>query len=379
MFMPDAIEAFEAEQRSLGLAERTMLAQCGFVRRLGKVCAQEAVRRGKRQPLKAAEIDGPVITAFFDTCAGGTGNRNNMLVALRKFLAWCEMQGAMPPGTPARLLAARKHKKFTRQPKHYIPVEQFGAALDISGERHPQDRIIMALALYTLCRSGEITGLRLKHVDLRAGTIKVYREKRQRWTDVAICPELNDELLAWLHWYATQACLWSAGVLLDRQPEWRLIPRLRPDQAHDANGRFYGQALGYSLDPEHTPVHPERVVKQALDVLGAQTVNTSNTRHLGEGMHTIRRSGARAMLDHLSVTLGQDRALIQVATMLDHEDPKQTLLYIGLDQEREQLNDWLRSNSMYGTGGNNGMLRQGNGRVVPLRGVPSDVRQSQAI
>ena len=64
-------------------------------------------------------------------------------------------------------------------------------------------------------------------------------------------------------------------------------------------------------------------------------------------MHRIRRSGARAMSDHLALDLGNDKALLQVSVMLNHSGTQQTLAYIGLDIEREQLNDWLRGISMY--------------------------------
>lgn len=54
------------------------------------------------------------------------------------------------------------------------------------------------------------------------------------------------------------------------------------------------------------------------------------------------------MLSHLSRTLSKDHAVLQVAIMLDHDDPRQTLKYIGMDLETEELNGWLRGNSMYG-------------------------------
>lgn len=54
------------------------------------------------------------------------------------------------------------------------------------------------------------------------------------------------------------------------------------------------------------------------------------------------------MLKNLSEQLGHDRALIQVCIMLDHQDTKMTLRYIGMDLEKTELNDWLRGHSMYG-------------------------------
>jgi len=91
----------------------------------------------------------------------------------------------------------------------------------------------------------------------------------------------------------------------------------------------------------------EWAVKRILVRLGVQGRDGLLRKHLGEGMHTIRRSGARAMFDHLALDLGNDKALLQVSVMLNHQGTQQTLSYIGLDIEREQLNDWLRGNSMY--------------------------------
>lgn len=348
MFVPDAIEAYTADQYSRGLAEVTVKQQGNYLRRFKGVCEEAARKRRKRNPLDVREIDTAVITAYFATAPEGLGQgaRNNMLISLRKFLNWCEMERALPHGDAARLLRGRAVKKPTRQPKCYVPADKFRVLMD-SATRHPADKIVMALALYTLARQSEIQGLRLKHVDVAGGNISMYRFKKKRWTDVGICPELNDELVEWLAWYADELGYGTAENLVEQQPEWRLVPRLVPDRRHPGEARWTG-GMSYEMDPCSPMRHMERVIKRGLDATGAVTLSGKRVKHLGEGVHTIRRSGARAMLDYQSEIVGSDRALVKVATMLDHTDTQTTLLYVGLEQEREKLNDELRSGSMYG-------------------------------
>lgn len=347
MYVPEALEIFRAEQATSGLAANTVYNQATYANRFDRVCREQAQERGKHSPLRVAEIDSTVISAYFATCAGGQGNRNNMLIVLKKFLKWAELTRLLEAGETERLLGSRKYRKAPRQPKYYVPVEDFQALLD-SATRHPCDRAVVALALYTLCRRSEINQLRLQDVDLAAQTLHVYRPKRRRWTDIGISPELEAELVSWLEWLARELGYGTVRHLMEQQPGWLLIPRLDPIFARNERGQVCGVSR-WEIDPLSKQCHLENIAKRGLDATGAKTPEGITVRHCGEGLHTIRRSGARAMLDHLSLTLGNDKALLQVATMLDHENPQMTLVYIGLDQEREQLNKWLRGNSMYGT------------------------------
>lgn len=347
--VPEAIEAYTAHQHTLGLAVDTVKNQGFYLARFGKVCQRLATERGKRSPLRVSEIDGACITAYFATAPQGAGQgcRNNMLMPLKKFLEWCEMERYLPAGESKRLLAGRKFRTPERRPKLYVPPEQFGKLLD-SATRHRADRMVMALAIYTLARQSEIAGLKLGNINLAEGVLRVYRVKKKRWTDVGISPELMGELVSWLEWYARELGYGTALNMMEHQPEWRLVPKLIVVQGRE-RGKVT-EPVRYEMDPLSPQLRLEAVIKRGLDATGAITVTGKKVRHVGEGVHTIRRSGARAMFDYLSRELGSDRALVQVATMLDHHDTQVTLLYIGLDQEREQLNTWLKGNSMYGTG-----------------------------
>jgi len=360
-YVPEALDDYAVELGSLGLAASTVAGYRGYLARFGCICNEVARERGKRSPLTVEEVDARVISRYFATSTGEQGNLNNMLMPVRLFLTWCVAAGWLDAGAPARLLGSRKYKKPVRKPKHYIPAEQFGDMLEAPGFQHPSERMVVALALYTLARRGEIAGLRMRDIHLADGYLDLHRQKRKRWTEVGICPELHEELLSWLSQYGEH---FGAGLydLLETHPDWKLIPRLKRRYERDALGRLTA-VQRIDLDPENSPGHLERVIKRVLDDLGVESARDGKqVNHLGEGLHTVRRSGARAMLDHLSRDLGHERALLQVSTMLDHDDPKQTLLYIGVNQERRELNDWLRTNSMYGA-----PKRPGN--VIPIRKV----------
>lgn len=362
-YVHEAVQDYIADLPSLGLAEGTQQKYGIYARRLAQASNAVAKERGKRTPMTVAEIDMRVISRYFATSTGHQGNLNNMLVPLRGFLNFCVASDAMDPAVPGRLLAGRKNKKVQRAPKHYVPAEQFDDFLDAGGLRHPSERMTIALFLYTLARRSEVSAIQFKHIDLAKGIINVYREKRDRWTEVGICPELGNELTGWLLAYRDEAGY--GGTLyqfLQDYPDYYLVPRLKVVRERDkVTGRLAGVSHISGLDPAKPPVHIERLIKRCLDQLGVVTTRDGKTcKHLGEGCHTIRRSGARAMLKHLSESVGHDRALLQVTTMLDHEDTKDTLTYIGMDEEREQLNTWLKGNSMYGG-------RPKGGKVIPIR------------
>jgi integrase len=359
-YADEALNDYFAELDTLGLAPNTVLAYKGYLARFGRICAAVARENGKRAGLTVAEIDGRVISRYFATSTGEQGNLNNMLHPLRMFLKWCVSLGWLDAAAPTRLLGSRKYKKPQRKPKHYIEAELFPDMLDAGCLIHPSQRMAMALLLYTLARRGEVGFIKLEHVNLVKGVINIYRDKRDRWTEVGISPELREELYSYLAWYGEQYDL-TVFELMAMHPGWHLVPAIKRVYQRDELGRI-GKVASITINPLRTPVHLERLVKKVLTWIGVEgTRSTESTDHVGEGCHTIRRSGARAMLDHLTRDLGHDRALLTVSTMLDHDDPRQTLIYIDINKERDELNGWLQTNSMYGAKGRR------PASVVPIR------------
>lgn len=336
----NALPAFEEYDRSRGLAAGTVKRHMTLVRQFARVC-QDIKGRGATM----GQVDHQCVSRFFAGLGGSQGHRNNALESVKAFLTWAGKFGYLrPPFTAASLLEGYKSRPPERQPKYYLEAPEFPAALEAAGGHNPVDRAVTAIALYTLARQSEIASIRLCDLDLTARTIRIRRHKAKHWTETGVTPELADELNQWLITYAEHMGYFSPHTMIREHPDWFLVPS-RQSWRTPKSGK-----PGYRLQPDRPIAMMERVAKRVLTDLGVQgTREGKSVSHLGEGMHTIRRSGARAMLKNLSERLGHDRALVQVSIMLDHKDTKMTLRYIGMDQERDELNDWLKGNSMYGT------------------------------
>lgn len=320
-----AVHAYAQELASLGKSANTIRVYTLYLHKLAMACGNcpvDAISPGH-------------VTAFFGSLPSQPV-RNLALPAVRGFMAWAVRVGYLSDSAARAAVGPRTAKRTGRRPKHYIPVDQFGAALASAGDTHPLDRAVIALALYTLCRQSELSALQLKHVDLAGRSLTVWRQKRQRWTQVVIPPDLYRELANWLMWLANHTGCEGVTGMLREHPDWHVIPHHRRGQA-------------VTIDPGRSATRLEFVVKRVLDGLGVASENGRSVRHLGEGMHAIRRSGARALLDHLEGVAGKDRALNMVTKALDHDDPSQTLRYIDMDVDKQRLDNYLRTNPMYGT------------------------------
>lgn len=299
--------------------------------------------------LPVNEINRETVTGLL-AGIGTQSARNTALTALKGFAEWAARVGYLTHEQAQSAVGGRKSRKVTPRIRHYIPVSDFPRCLHIAEATHPVDRAAVAVALFTLARQSEIAGIQLKHVNLTGREVRVWRKKRQRWTAVTISPDLCQELGIWLMCMATYTGCAGPSAMMREHPDWYLIPH-----ANRSGGRV-------RLDPERPATGLEHVVKRVLDGLGVVSEPGWSVRHLGEGVHTIRRSGARALFDHLEQGVGADHALNMVMTLLDHEDRRMTQRYIGLDRDREALNTFLRSNPMYGH-----LSPTGSGNVIMLR------------
>lgn len=295
------------------------------------------VQRLKGRTPTTGQIDHVCVDKWLSAHQGGVGSRTNKLGFLRSYLDFLENRSLLKPGfTRAKLLAGYKAKHGERQPKHYIDAEDFPALLAVA--HNPRDRAVLALGLYTLARQGEIAAITLSAwpMNPEVNVLPIYREKRKRWTESPISRELRAEMLDWLKAYADQQGYDSWMVMAAEHPDWYLVP-----------AKLDGRA-GWRLKPDTFFNNMERVVKLALTDLGVTTTRQgSSVEHVGEGMHTIRRSGARALFARLVKSSGYESALTFTQAMLDHESSDMTKRYIGMDWVKEQLNKWIIENGMY--------------------------------
>lgn len=338
-----AIEAFDMANQADGAAPSTLANQRSHARKLESAIKEWEKTRQRGQQMYTDNADSMLVSLYLSRCVGGDGNRSNMTAYLRRLLKFCERNDWLTPGTTDKIMYNKRAKPFQRKPKVYIDPIHFPQLLKCQ-VRHPSDRMTMALLLWTLCRKSELYALQWKHVNLGNRVLQVYRLKTRRWTPVTICPELYQELIDYKAWYVNE----MEGPL---DPEWHVLPELVPHRVYDFEAGHYGSGTTYTINPERTPHHMEKIIKHALDTIGIEGTQQGRTvNHVGEGAHTIRRSGARAMLKYLSAETGFGDALDTVRAMLDHRDTKVTLSYIGMEKTKDELNNWLRTNSPYGGG-----------------------------
>jgi integrase len=298
----------------------------------GRAGLLAACQKTKGPNVTMGQVDDHCVSVFFQSHTGGNGSRNNKLVHVRKFLVWAERKKMLRPGVCVEDILAGQHaRKFQRAPKIYLEADEFEALLDRAEEHHIRDRALVAVILFTLARQSEVRLMKLSDLDLAKQTLQVYREKTSRWTEAGVTPELAEEMNYWLTWYADNT---GYGTDVDRMvaehPDWHLIPCGK-------TGRHWRD-----MNPERPVNAVQDIVQNVLAAMGYESLKN-------EGGHTVRRSGARQMFLHLRDDLGSDGALVMVQAMLDHDNVMVTLKYIGMDQEKDKLNNWLKTNSMYGT------------------------------
>lgn len=228
-------------------------------------------------------------------------------------------------------MAHRPRPKFTKREWRGIPLAKFPALLDSADD--PRDRILLAKGIYLLGRAAELTGIRLEQVDLDGGWVHYRRPKVHKTDNLPISLELDRELRQWLTYYSEQC-----GSL---QSHWFLIPARKPHLL--SNGRVVPGSS--RLNPERELGTPHRIVKRALKAIDFPITNPDGSPR-NEGVHTLRRSGARAFYEELS-NEGHPHPVGVVQSLLGHASEKQTREYIGAEADREKRDDRIRGKLMY--------------------------------
>jgi integrase len=249
--------------------------------------------------------------------------------AFRRFCAWCHQRRYLPGASHP--LGTTRNLADHAAPKRRLPVTDFGRLLDAT--EHPQERIIVALGLYLFLRASEVSALDIEHVRLAQSEIVVYQPKTKRWDEMPICEELDTELRRWMTWYAED----QAPVRGPLLPHWPLVPaRSRSVLANDGTGKNGGRPVLLKhgqMNPGSRVRLVHKKVQKSLRAIGWDV--TADDR---EGVHTLRRSGARALYEDLSSHSGEarDEAVGMVQAMLHHKTRAQTEHYIGLEASREK-------------------------------------------
>lgn len=255
---------------------------------------------------------------------------NTEAAIMRTFLEWARKRGYLARDQdPMSGVVAHKVPPVKRL---LIPASRFPALLD--GATHPRDRISVALGMYLFVRASEIVTLRVGDVCLDRGTIDVVVHKTSQRDEMPICSELDHELRRWLTWYTSviPGGLLGGHLLVPAKTSPRLTRTIDGPKVSD-----WGTPI-----PDRRMGHPHAPVQRALSACGYS--------EKGEGGHTLRRSGARALYDRLAEE-GHDRALRRVQAMLHHTTLSMTERYIGIDVDRRERNMILSGKPMFDTGG----------------------------
>lgn len=316
--LSEALVTYEGHLKAKGMAANTIKNSCQPLRRGLAVWGD----------IPVGSIDGGHIDLLFASGDWQPRTRNLYLNTLRQFFAWAVRQKMLP--RDADPTEGWRNQRVPSKEKMRLPVEQFIDLLDACD--HPRDRAVCALGLFTFLRGSELQTLRIEDLDLSRHELTIWRHKTKEADVLPVSVELAEEMTLWLNHYRSRA-----GRL---DGKWWLVPAKGPNPT-----RINPVTRLIEVDPDgepeirplHRMTHPYRAVQRALSALGYETA--------GEGEHTLRRSGARALFDELRKQ-GYDGALMRVSSMLGHKSVKVTEVYIGLGLERMQRNEALAGKVM---------------------------------
>lgn len=316
ILLSDAIDEYLASRRAQGLAKNTLRNNTIDLKHLLTSVGN----------IYTENIDGRHIDATFAALASrrGPAALNNTHATYTAFFRWCRQRRYMPrDGDP---MEGRRLRRVQKRTRHRVPLAKFPALLDAAKE--PRDRMIIALGLYTFLRQSEMASIKLADVDLDSGELSVTIHKTGEADVMPISAELDREIRRWYLAYQE-----AAGPL---QPDWNLIPGRYVTHRHrNALGQIY--KVDFRLYPTRTCRRMHEVIRPALEAVGIPTTDEEG-RHTGEGIHTLRRSGARALFDELQ-TRGYDGAGRATQTWLHHKSFAVTERYLGIDLDKKRRDE----------------------------------------
>ena len=333
MRLNDAIDEYVGHRRNTGYAKNTTRVEQQALDLL-------LTEVGNIQTRSLSSRHGEMFIAAMTSRGLKPSTSNLYRGAFRRFCKWAAMRRYLP--STANPLGTTRNLRVATPPRRRVAARDFGRLLDAA--EHPQSRIIVALGLYLFLRASEVIALDVEHVNLDDAHILVYQPKTGRYDEMPICSELDAEIRRWLTWYAQDVAKDHGPI----QKHWPLVPPRRPSQLwNDGSGKNGGRPwipdFG-QLNPRRRAAQIQSKVQEALRGIGWEV--SAEDR---EGVHTLRRSGARALYEQL-ITVGEaarDDAIGTVQAMLHHKTRAQTEHYIGLEAEREKRDTRLAGRPMF--------------------------------
>lgn len=263
---------------------------------------------------------------------GGVGGQGKLLAAvsynkqMSHVKAFLEYQSRRGVVSLYLLDACRPMPK--EEPKDYLRLTAAQVVQMIETTEDPWERWVLAFASQTLGRDSELLSRRMAHLHLDRGELDWYRRKTVDADALPITRQLREEWERWAMVYQ------SYCGPLDRNKGWFLVP---------ARVSVPLSPKRWVYKPEKSPYRLCRIVqKHAARVTGDDVLNLK-----GQGVHITRRSMARALYDRLVADgVPEPTALNRVQVMLGHSDPRTTMVYIGVQPDREKRNELLRDSDL---------------------------------
>ena len=254
----------------------------------------------------------------------------------RVFFQWCRDHKRMTPRSDP--MAGVKAPRWHVEERNILPVSKFRPLLDSA--TCPRDRILLASALYSLKRAGEIKAWRVGDLDMQACKIRTHLFKSKKDDRTPMGDEWMDEMRTWLMAYQAEC-----GPL---QPEWFLIPGRSTPTFKKGRGVYPARIDQDTLRllPDVKLRRPGPIATYALKAVGFETRDPKTGVAKGEGMHTFRRSGGRARFDALRDS-GYDGALEELRETFGHKFASQTEAYLGVSLSRQRRDENIIGHKFY--------------------------------
>lgn len=316
MILTESITAYLEAREVAGFAPNTLRNDRKVLGLLASACPAGARTSG----LTADDMDRHFSARQRSGC--GPNTLNTDLAVIRAYLRWLRGRGLAPVLDP---VADRRWNKILNPLKLFVPVDDFDRLLDHAD--HPVSRMVVSTGLFLFLRASEVAPIVLRDVDLDQGFITVTVQKTSEQDRMPISAEYGAEIDRFMRWYSR-----TCGPL---SPDMHLHPR-----KYALNGPMAVES--HKIDPLRPIGRIAAVVNQALSSAGYPTGGGAR-----EGAHTLRRSGAYALYQELSVNRGHDAAIRIVSTMLHHADISMTEKYLDLRLDRVTRNKLIRGKRMF--------------------------------
>lgn len=290
----------------------------GFAKttRTNDAAVLNAFARGVGKDRQIGYLTAHQIEQYFLTLgAQKASSWNKTRSRIRVFLQYAQRHGWVQEDTDDLLVDVHRRKEL-REEKLRLSPDELVRLVNIP--KDPRDRAFLAVAINSGMRGAEMSYLRLRDVDLDARTLDIFRSKTQEQDVLKITPSMERYLREWLNVYATEL----KDMPLDG--DMFLFPKRNPPLYR---GRLIPRETRGQLQPYEPIERPHHVVQRALRQLGLDTSQ--------QGVHTLRRSTARAMFEHASEA-GYDNSLRVTAALLGHESTRTTERYLGVTADRKK-------------------------------------------